>query len=240
MLQTWLGVPLDVWVLLAVAVGAFAQAATGMGFARVAAPVLIAGVGQAEGVATILALASIASILPLARGGWRDADPRAAGRLLLPTVLATPVFAWALQALSHTVLAVAGGLAVLVGVALLGSGLRSAWLRTRSGAVATGVASAGLNVVGGVGGPPVGLYAANSDWEPARTRGTLQAFFLVQNVITALVVGLVLPSWPQVLALVAGSLLGMTVAPRLPLPAARMGVLGVSALGGIALVAGSA
>jgi uncharacterized membrane protein YfcA len=239
MLQAVFGVPLELWVLLAIAVGAFAQAVTGMGFALIAAPVLIAAIGQAQGVATVLVLASIASIIPLARGGWRDADPRAAGRLLVPTLIATPVFGWALHAVSHDVLAVAGGLAVLVGVALLGSGLRSAWLRTRGGTVAMGIASAGLNVVGGVGGPPVGLYAANSDWEPARTRGTLQAFFLVQNVATAFVVGLVLPSWPQVAALVLGSVLGLVVTPRLPLPAARMGVLGVSALGGIALVAGS-
>lgn len=239
MAQAFLGVPLEIWILLAVAVGAFAQAATGMGFALVAAPVLIAAVGQAQGVGTVLVLASIASIIPLARGGWRDADPRAAGRLLIPTLIATPLIAWALRAVDHTALAVAGGLAVIVGVGLLASGLRSAWLLTRSGAVATGVASAGLNVVGGVGGPPVGLYAANSDWEPARTRGTLQGFFLVQNVVTALVVGLVLPSWPQVVALVAGSALGLFLAPRLPSSAARVGVLGISALGGIALVTGS-
>lgn len=235
-----LGVPLDVWILVAVALGAFAQAVTGMGFALVAAPVLIAAVGHAQGVGTVLVLASIASIIPLARGGWRDADPRAAGRLLVPTLIATPLIAWALGSVGTDVLAIAGGLAVIGGVGLLASGLRWAWLRTRSGAVATGVASAGLNVVGGVGGPPVGIYAANSDWEPARTRGTLQVFFLAQNLVTALVVGVVMPSLPQVLALTVGSALGLGLAPRLPFSAARLGVLGVSAMGGIALVAGSA
>ncbi len=235
-----LGVPLDTWVLLFVAIGAFSQAATGMGFALIAAPALIAALGQAQGVGTVLVLASIASVIPLARGGWRSADPRSAGLLLVPTLIATPLIAWALRAVDHSLLAVAGGLAVITGVGLLASGLRSTWLRSRTGVAAVGVASAGLNVVGGVGGPPVGLYAANSDWEPARTRGTLQAFFLVQNAVTVLVLGLVLPSWPQVVALVVGSAFGMALAPRLPSWVARMGVLGVSALGGIALVAGTA
>jgi hypothetical protein len=237
--ELFLGLPLEGWVLIAVAIGAFAQAATGMGFSLVAAPVLIATMGQAHGVATVVLLAACASIVPLARG-WRDVDPRGAGRLLVPTLLATPVIAWALRSVDHTVLAVAGGAAVLVGVGLLASGLRSAWLRHPSGEVATGLASATLNVVGGVGGPPVGLYAANTDWKPARTRSTLQAFFLVQNLVTAAVVGLVLPTWPQLLALVIGSAMGLLVAPRLPTSAARLSVLGISALGGVALVAGSA
>jgi uncharacterized membrane protein YfcA len=234
-----LGLPLEWWVLIAVAVGAFAQAATGMGFSLVAAPVLIAAGGQAHGVATVVLLAAFASIVPLARG-WRDVDVRGGGRVLVPTLLATPVIAWALRSVDHTVLAVAGGVAVLFGVGLLASGLRSAWLRRPSGAVVTGVASASLNVIGGVGGPPVGLYAANTDWTPARTRSTLQAFFLVQNLITAAVIGLVLPNWPQLAALVIGSAMGLLVAQRLPTTAARLGVLGVSALGGLALVAGSA
>jgi uncharacterized membrane protein YfcA len=232
-----LGLPLDTWVLLAVAIGAFAQAATGMGFSLVAAPVLIAALGQSQGVATVVLLAAMASVVPLARG-WRDADPRAAGRLLVPTLLATPLIAWVLRSVDHAILAVAGGVGVIVGVGLLASGLRSAWLRRPSGEIATGVSSAMLNVVGGVGGPPVGLYAANADWTPARTRGTLYLFFLVQNIVTALVVGLVLPEWRQVAALVVGSALGMLLATRLPARAARMGVLGVSALGGLALVSG--
>jgi uncharacterized protein len=235
----FLGLDLDTWVLLAVAIGALAQAATGMGFSLIAAPVLIAALGQSQGVATVVVLAALASIVPLARG-WRDADPRAAGRLLVPTLLATPAFAWLLHSVDHAVLAVAGGVGVIAGVALLASGLRSAWLRRPGGEVATGVASAMLNVVGGVGGPPVGLYASNTDWSPARTRGTLYLFFLVQNMVTAMVVGLVLPAWQHVAALLVGSALGVLLANRLPGGAARIGVLGVSALGGLALVSGSA
>ena len=68
------------------------------------------------------------------------------------------------------------------------------------GAIGTGISSAVLNVIGGVGGPPVGLYAANAGWEPRATRATLQAIFLVQGVVTVVVVGLVMPEpawWPR-------------------------------------------
>ncbi|MEV8452523.1 hypothetical protein AB0467_08190 [Streptomyces sp. NPDC052095] len=51
----------------AVALGAFAQAATGMGFSLVAAPALIAALGPHRGVPTTLVLAVPASSLPLSR-----------------------------------------------------------------------------------------------------------------------------------------------------------------------------
>ncbi|MGB7818234.1 MAG: hypothetical protein WBL35_05780, partial [Ornithinibacter sp.] len=107
------------------------------------------------------------------------------------------------------------------------------------GTAATGFSSATLNVVGGVGGPPIGLYAANADWAPHHTRATLQTFFLAQNVVTVAVVGLVMPGWKEVAALAVGTAAGMLLAPRLPARVARAGVLGVSVVGGVALIAGS-
>lgn len=228
----------ELLVLTAVVVGAFAQAATGMGFSLVAAPVLIAVHGQAEGVALVVLLAACSSVVPLAREG-RHARAGEAARLLVPTLAATPVFAWALASADRSLLAVAGGTGVVIGVVMLASGWRSAWLRRPAGTVATGLASAGLNVVGGVGGPPVGLWAANATWNPAQTRATLHAFLLVQNLVTALVVGLVLPSWPALLALAGGTVLGLALAPRLSAAAARTAILLVSAVGGVALLVGS-
>lgn len=225
-------------VLLAVLVGAFAQAATGMGFSLVAAPVLIAVHGQAQGVALVVLLAACSSVLPLLREG-RHARIGDATRLLVPTLLAIPLVAWALAPVDHTALAAAGGLGVVAGVAMLASGWRSAWLRRPAGAVATGVTSATLNVVGGVGGPPVGLYAANATWTPAQTRGTLHTFLIVQNTVTAVVVGLVLPSWQHLAALVLGTAAGLLLAPRLSAAAARTGILAVSAVGGVALLVGA-
>nr|WSW69163.1 TSUP family transporter [Streptomyces sp. NBC_00995] len=219
----------------AVALGALAQAATGMGFSLVAAPALIAALGPQRGVSTVLVLAVLASLLPLSRDR-RHTRPRDAGRLLVPTLLSTPVAAWLLHTLDTRWLAVVAGCGVLAGVGLLASGVRSSFLRRPQGAWAAGIASAALNVIGGVGGPPIGLYAANTDWSARETRATLHAFFLVQNVATAAVLGIALPTWPAVAALIAGAAAGMALAPRLRPTSARAGVLTVSGAGGLALL----
>ncbi|MFE3127523.1 TSUP family transporter, partial [Streptomyces hydrogenans] len=134
---------LELPALAAVAVGACAQAATGMGFSLVAAPALVALLGPQRGVPTVLLLAVLASVLPLSRG-WRHARPRDAGRLLVPALLGMPVAAWLVRGVDTRVLAVATGCAVLAGVALLGRGVRWPLLRRPAGAWCAGLASAGL------------------------------------------------------------------------------------------------
>lgn len=225
-------------VLVSVVAGAFAQGVTGMGFLLVAAPVLIVVHGHAAGVATGLVLGAAASVLPLARE-WRHAQPRAVAGLLVLTLLATPVVAWLVRDVDHDLLARAGGTGVVVGVLLLASGVRSARLRRPEGVVATAVGSATLNVVGGVGGPPIGMWVANADLPPAQTRATLHGFILVQNTVTVAVLGWVWPSWELFVALAVGSVAGTLVAPRLPAAATRTGILLVSAAGGVALLVGS-
>ena len=41
----------------------------------------------------------------------------------------------------------------------------------------------------GISGPPVVLFALNADWPPARTRPTMQLFFLGLNALTLLSLG---------------------------------------------------
>lgn len=226
-------------VLLGVLTGALAQAATGMGFSLVAAPVLVLALGPSEGVAATLGLATLASAIPLSRE-VRHVQPKAVLRLLIPTLLCTPLAAWAVDGADTRWLAVGGGIGVIVAVALLASGLRSAWFRTPQAVVLTGASSALLNVVGGVGGPPVGLYAANTDWEPQVRRANLHAFFVVQNIVTALVLGLRLPGLAELTALGLGTAGGLWLASRMAPAAALAGVLAVSLVGGIGLVAGGA
>jgi uncharacterized membrane protein YfcA len=225
-------------VLLAVAGGALAQAASGMGFSLVAAPVLVLALGPRDGVALTLVLAALSSVVPLARH-HRSVQPGPVLRLLVPAALLTPALGWALRDVDTRWLSLGSGLGVLVGVVLLASGLRSTWFRRPEAAVLTGGASALLNVVGGVGGPPVGLYAANADWPPVTTRANLHAFFLLQNVATAAVLGMRTPSPAQLAALLAGTVTGMALAGRLSAAAVRRIVLAVSLVGGVGLVGGA-
>ena len=104
----------------------------------------------------------------------------------VPTLLATPVVAAMLKGMDTATVAVAAGIAVLIGVAALWRGFTWTRLVSLPGAVGTGIPSATLNVIGGVGGPPVGLYAANAGWDPPESRASLQAFFLVQGIVTVL------------------------------------------------------
>jgi uncharacterized membrane protein YfcA len=230
--------PLLIVAIAGVALGGLAQSVTGLGFALVAAPALIALLGPRQGVGVVVLLGTLASVIPLA-SGWRRIRVRDTVTLLVPTLLATPVVAALLSGLDTATVAIAGGVAVLIGVVALWRGLQWQGLVSVPGAIGTGISSAALNVIGGVGGPPVGLYAANAGWDPPASRASLQAFFLVQGIVTALVVGLTWPDPWMVAALVVGTLVGMRLVPHIPVHAARLAVLGVAAFGGVALIVGN-
>lgn len=227
------------WLFLlaasAIAVGAFAQTVTGLGFSLIAAPALLALFGPRDGVAMVVVLATFASLVPLL-SQWREVRLKDAGLLLTPTLLATPVVALALAGVDTSLVAVASGVAVIAGVVLLARGASWRWLRGLPGGIAAGISSAVLNVVGGVGGPPMGIYAANAGWGPAQSRATLQFFFLIQNIFTALVIGVLAPAWWMAAALAVGTVAGMLAAGRIPATAARFAVLVVAALGGASLI----
>jgi uncharacterized membrane protein YfcA len=230
--------PLVVVAVAGVALGGLAQSVTGLGFALVAAPALIAVLGPRQGVGVVVLLGTLASVLPL-MSHWRRVRVRDTATLLVPTLLATPVVAALLRGMDTATVAVAAGVAVLVGVAALWRGFTWDRLVSVPGAVVTGITSAALNVIGGVGGPPVGLYAANAGWDPPESRASLQAFFLVQGIATVAVVGLTWPDAWMIGALIVGTLMGMSLAPRIPEHAARLAVLGVAAFGGVALIVGN-
>ncbi|GAB2827744.1 sulfite exporter TauE/SafE family protein [Actinocorallia aurea] len=215
--------------------GATVQAATGMGFSLAAAPVLVLSLGPRDGVAVTLVLAVLASVVPLVRDG-RHARPPDVARLLVPTLLCTPVFAWAVRGLDTHYLALGAGLGVVVAVGILARGVRWAWLTRPFGAVATGAASALLNVVGGVGGPPIGLYTAHAGWDARTTRANLSLFFLLQNLATVLLLGVVLPGLPELAALAAGTACGAFAASRMPASTLRAVVLALSCTGGATLL----
>ena len=224
--------------LVAIAVGALIQAATGMGFSLVAAPLLLITLGPQEGVGGVVVLAALSSVLPLSRN-FRSVQSGAVARLLVPALVCTPLLAWSLRDLPTKWLAVGAGIGVIVAVVILASGVRWRWLRHPLGAVSTGVTSALLNVVGGVGGPPIGIYAANAGWTPVVSRANMHAFFLTQNVVTALVLGIVLPGIWQLVALTVGTAGGLLLSGRVSAPLLRTVVLTISLVGGVSLVAGA-
>lgn len=226
-------------VLLAVLTGALAQSVSGIGFSLVCGPLLVAALGPQDGVRLSVLLSIALNVVLLVRLR-RDVELRRALLLLVPSALATPL--WALLARrvpERPAAALAGGV-VLLGVALLASGVRWRAARGRTGAVVAGVVGAGMNVVASVAGPAVALWAANADWSQRAQRASLQAYFLGLNCVA-------LPSLgaPEVggrlllgclAALGLGALVGAPLSRRVGEDAARRATLALAAAGGGAVV----
>lgn len=220
---------------LAVAVGALAQAVTGIGFALVAAPFLVAFVGPREGVRTAILLSAVLNAVVLARE--HRAVLLAEGSLLLvPAVALTPLLAWATAKIDGRALAVVAGALTVASAVALARGLRLERARNRGAAMAAGAVSAAMNVVGGIGGPAAALYALNAGWPAGALRATLQAYFLVLNAVALASLGL--PAMPPALlaGLLAGWAAGIVVAPHVSQHAARTATLLLAATGGVVAV----
>ncbi len=220
---------------VAVAAGAIAQAVTGLGFALVAGPFLIATLGRTEGV-RLTVLLGVALNIVLLVGERRHARWSTAGLLLVPAAIATPIFDWALSGVDGESLAVAAGVLTIVSVAVLASGIRSSRLAGRLGAAIAGTVSAAMTVLAGIGGPPIAMFALNADWPVAAMRPTLQVYFLGLNVVAVAVLGLPHLSLAPWLGLLGGSVIGWVVARRLPDRIVRPVILVLAAVGGLTAI----
>lgn len=222
-------------VFLSVLIGALAQAVGGLGFALVCGPLLVALLGPSQGVQLSVALSLVLNVVLLVRLR-RDVDKRSAVLLLVPSVLVTPVFVGLSRDLPERPAAGLAGGVVLLGTLLLAGGLRWSVASGRAGMVAGSLLAAGTNVVAGVGGPPVALWAENAGWAVDRQRATLQAYFLGTNATAVMFLGLPIVGAGVLVvclpALVVGALLGPAVLRRISETTARRITLTLAAVGG--------
>jgi uncharacterized membrane protein YfcA len=225
----------DLLAALAVALGAVVQAITGVGFGLVCSPFLVAVFGAGEGVRVANLLAILVNAGVLSRE-HRRVDLRGALLLLVPAVVATPLFALVVRRIDPEVASVVAGVATLLAAGLLAAGLRARRLRGVGGAVAAGVTSAAMNIVSGIGAPTVAMFAQNAGWSMTKTRATLQVYFLCLNVVTLASLGL--PRLPIVLvvALAAGFAVGALLVRRVPEAVASRAMLVLAVLGGLAAI----
>jgi uncharacterized protein len=225
--------------LLAVAIGAAAQATTGFGFSLIAAPVLVVLIGPAQAVRLTNILAVGINLVLLARHR-RSASVPAAFRLLIPAVVVTPVAAYVVHRTDPPLLSVVVGILIVVSALAVGSGVRSKRLRGSPGALVAGALSAAMNTASGVGGPAVAMYALNAGWPAEMTRSTLQIFFLGLNVLSFVALGAVsLPVGPALAlgaALVGGLAAGSMLVSQLTARSVRRVVVGLALAGGVAAI----
>jgi uncharacterized protein len=222
---------------LAVAAGAAAQSVSGIGFALVGGPLLFTVFGAREGVRVAVVLSMLVNVGVLAREHravmWRRVLP-----VLVTALAATPVLAHLLADAHPRALRALAGAVIVVGAALVAAG-RTADTGLAGGVIA-GVVSATMNVLASAGGPAVAVYAAGARWDPLRVRATLQAYFLVLNVVTLAALGGPHWSWMQAIVLVAcllaGSVLGGWLIGRVSQQRARTVTLAMAAAGGLGVL----
>ncbi|HVE76694.1 MAG TPA: sulfite exporter TauE/SafE family protein [Actinomycetota bacterium] len=218
---------------VAVILGSAVQAATGLGFALVAGPFLIAVNGHSEAIRTIMVQSSILNLLVLARE-WRGVELKPLSPLLIGGLVAVAPVAFIIRNANTYVLAIVAGVITLVAAVVLASGVRIKLLRGAAPGVATGAISATTGLLAGIGGPPVAMYAINSGWKPAMYRPALQVFFLILNFAGLALLGL--PESNQLLCaavLIVGWLAGTVFARKLNERSLVMAALTVAAAGGI-------
>jgi uncharacterized membrane protein YfcA len=219
-------------VLLAVAAGAAAQSVAGFGFALICGPVLIAALGQPEGLRLIVTLATLVSLAILVPT-WRHAKLRDGLLLAAPGVVLAPLLVWLLRDADKNALTVGAGLTTLASAVALAFGLRLDRLRGVGGVIIAGGTSALMNVLGGMSGPVAALYAVNARWPERSIRPTLQIFGITLNVVTLVSIGGIAMDWWAALSLVVGWLAGSVVARLLPAGRTRPVILVVAAAGGV-------
>lgn len=165
--------------------GAVMQRVSGMGFALVASPFLVALLGPFEGILVINLFGALASFVIL-QTVWRDVAFKKAGLILIPAAVATIPGAVVAQFVPSAVLAT--GIGALVLVTLVGSFFLQGNSRVmgRGGALTAGAVSGFMNVTAGVGGPAVSAYAIATRWPQREFAATAQLYFCALGAISLL------------------------------------------------------
>lgn len=189
----------------------------GFGIALLLSPVLAILYDPITAVLTVTTFGVFNAVIALSGDTLIDPRPRAYSsdlfRLWCGAALATIPTALLLTRLPQRLITGALSLFVLASATLILRGYRPQLAGRRGTAVGAGALSQFANVLSGVGGPPIILYALASDWEPLRTRTTQQMYSVPVNIITVITVSLATDAravWPLV---VLGGLTTVAVLP---------------------------
>ena len=233
----------DLWPLLAlggaVFLGTSTQRISGVGFALVASPFLVAILGPFNGVLVVNVFGALTALLVLSQV-FRLVEYRRAILLLVPAILAIVPGSLVALYLRSDVLSILIGTMIIVAL-VAGLVLKEGVLfRGRLGVVLAGAVSGFMSVTAGVGGPAVTAYAVATRWPHAAFAATAQLYFFGTGV-ASLSAKHTLPQldgyqWATcAVALGLGALAGNTIAPRVPAKAARFAVI-VLAFAGAGLI----
>ncbi|GAA2249942.1 MULTISPECIES: sulfite exporter TauE/SafE family protein [Kitasatospora] len=219
-----------------VLLGASVQRLAGIGFALVAAPVLVLLLGPGQGVVLANCAAGAISAIGLA-GTWRQVRLTAMLPLVVAAACTVPAGAWLAARMPEPELLAGVGALVTAAVVLVMAGARVRALRGVSGAIAAGATSGFMNSAAGVGGPAVSLYAVNAGWTAGEFVPNAQFYGVLVNTLSVSAKGvprLTGTVWLLAAAGIAGgALIGRALADRVPERYARWAVLSLALAGGL-------
>ena len=177
--SVWMTVP----VLAILFVATFVRSAFGFGEALIAVPLLalIMPVTVAAPVAVLISITVAALVL---LRDWRHVEVRSAGRLVVATLIGTPLGLLLLTRVSAQIVKSA------LGVIIIAFSLYSLFGRRRSALIDDrfawpfGFAAGVLGGAYGMNGPPLVVFGTLRGWTAHRFRATLQGYFLPASLMS--------------------------------------------------------
>ncbi len=172
--------PEQLWGLAALGgatfLGTATQRLTGVGFALVAAPLLVLILGPFNGVLIVNVLGSLTALLVLVQV-LKLVEYKRVFRLMLPAVVAIIPGAWVASVAHPDVLSIVIGVLIAVALTVSLTAKKAAWLQGTWGTVLAGSVSGFMNVTSGAGGPAITAYAVASRWPQLGFAASAQLYF---------------------------------------------------------------
>ena len=221
----------------AVFVGAVLQRTTGLGFVLVCGPLLVLLLNPFDAIVLANLLSACVSGAVLI-GTWRDADRRLALGMSAGVLLGIPVGAWLVRQLPQAPLLVLVGGITSVAVAIAFRRRPMRVLDHRGGPAVAGVVSGFSNVTAGVGGPALAVYGSSQSVPLITFVPTVQVVGVFTNLLSLAAKHEFHLPWQLVIsaivAVFAGVGVGSVLGRRIPPGKARVLVLVLALVGGLA------
>jgi len=191
-------------------VAGLARGFSGFGSALIFIPLASSIIG-AKLASPLLLVIDFVAAAPLIPNGWRHADRRDVGTMLLGSLIGVPIGAWALTQMDG--LAVRWMIVALIVpmLALLMSGWRYRGTPTMAVTAAVGAIAGFFNGVAQVGGPPIVLYWLRDTTAARIVRANIIIYFAAASILTTIsyLIGGVLTTAVIGLAVLTGPAFGV-------------------------------
>jgi uncharacterized membrane protein YfcA len=166
-------------------VGGLARGFSGFGSALIFIPLASSIIG-AKLASPLLLVIDFVAAAPLIPNGWRHADRRDVGNMLLGSLIGVPIGAWALTQMDGLTVRWMIVALIVPMLALLMSGWRYRGTPTTALTAAVGAIAGFFNGVAQVGGPPIVLYWLRDATAARIVRANIIVYFAVSSVFTTI------------------------------------------------------